>query len=386
MKVALVASRYAPLPGALERHVEMLGRGLAERGVHVEVLTQHRGHVLPRLSEVDGVLVRRFPAPIAAGQGALSASLCDHLRRRARSFDLVHVHCSHAPLGLAVARAHPQRMVFTPHAPMQRLLRWPYTRVTAAVLQHALRTVPTSNAEADLVRRRFPALASRVHVIPTGVDREALLAAADVSQVDGDTVLTVARLERHKRVERTIAAMAAVPEGFRLAVVGTGPALRSLTRCMADLRLSGRVHFLGPLPDDALYRWLRTARVFVSLAEQEASGAPVLEALTAGASVVASDIAVHREAAACVPGAPVVFVPSEPSPLHVADAICEAAAMHAPSPASAVLCWDAVADRTHRLYAELISGTARRHGRFRKGAAPAYANGNGTAPSIAAEG
>jgi glycosyltransferase involved in cell wall biosynthesis len=386
MRVALVASRYAPLPGALERHVEMLGRGLAERGVHVEVLTQHPGRALPRLSEMDGILVRRFPAPIAAGQGALSPSLCEHLRRRARSFDLVHVHSSHAPLGLAVARAHPRRMLFTPHAPMQRLMRWPYTRVTAAVLQHALRTVPTSRTEGDLVRRRFPALASRVHVIPTGVDREALLAARDLTEVDGDTVLTVARLERHKRVERTIAAMAAVPERFRLAVVGAGPAFRTLTRRMADLRLSRRVYFLGPLPDDDLYRWLRTARVFVSVAEQDASGAPVLEALTAGAPVVASDIPVHREAAACVMDAPVVFVPSEPSPLHVADAICEAARLQSASPASAVPCWDAVADKTLRLYAELVSGPAWRNGRFRNGASPTYANGNGIARSIVAEG
>ena len=386
MKVALVASRYAPLPGALERHVEMLARGLAERGVRVEVLTQHRGRVLPRLSEVDGVVVRRFPAPIAAGQGALSPSLCEHLRRRARWFDLVHVHSSHAPLGLAVARAHPRRMVFTPHAPMQRLLRWPYTRVTGAVLQHALRTVPTSSAEGDLVRRRFPGLASRVHVVPTGVDRQALLAASALRQVEGDTVLTVARLERHKRVDRTIAAMAAVPERFRLAVVGTGPALRSLTRRTAELRLSSRVDFLGPLPDDALYRWLRTASVFVSVAEQDASGAPVMEALTATAPVVASDIPVHREVAACVPDAPVVFVPSEPSPLHVADAICEAAGMHAPSPASAVLCWEVVVDRTHRLYAELLSDGARRNGRFGSGARSANANGNETARSIAAKG
>ena len=49
--------------------------------------------------------------------------------------------------------------------------------------------------------------------------------------------------------------------------------------------------------DAVLYRWLRTARVVVTLAGERGSGSQVTEARAAGASVVASDLPIHREAA-----------------------------------------------------------------------------------------
>jgi glycogen synthase len=386
MRIALVASSYLPRPGGLERHVDRLARGLAARGAQVEVLTQHPGRRLSRLTEIDGVVVRRFAAPIGNGHGATSPALCEHLRRTVGSFDLVHVHSSYAPFGLAVARTRPRRLVFTPHAPMQRLLRWPYTRVMGAVLHHALRTAPTSSAEGDLIRRRFPEVAGRVRVVPTGVDSAAILAARPLTDGRYDTVLTVGRLERHKRIDRTIAAMAGVPPTLRLAVVGAGPARHRLGARAADLCVSSRVDFIGAVPDEMLYRWLRTARVFVSVAEQEASGLPVLEALTGGAPVVASDTPVHREAASLVPDAPVLFVPSEASPLRIADAICEVRRMHGQSSAApAVPSWGAVVDSTCALYQELLSEGALRR-TSQNGAAPAPAATNGHGPSVTVRG
>jgi len=277
-------------------------------------------------------------------------------------------------------------MVFTPHAPIQRLLRWPYTRVTAAVLDHAIRTSPTSNAERDEICRRFPRLATRLHVVPTGVDGVAIRAARPLDGVGDYTVLTVARLERHKRVDRTVAAMAAVAPAYRLAVIGAGSALRGLVARAADLRIGARVDLVGPVSDDLLYRWLRTARVVVSVAEQEASGVPVMEALSAGAPVVATDIPVHREAAARVPDAPVVFVPTEPSPLRIADAIGKASALRPSSSAAlAVPCWETVVEDTCALYDDLLVGASRRNGSSPTAAGIAHVNGNGRGPSVALE-
>ena len=63
MRVALVASSYAPNPGGLERHVEQLALGLARRGAQVEVLTQEAARRPSRVVGRDGVVVRRFRAP-----------------------------------------------------------------------------------------------------------------------------------------------------------------------------------------------------------------------------------------------------------------------------------------------------------------------------------
>jgi glycosyltransferase involved in cell wall biosynthesis len=353
MRVGLVACSLVPGAGTLERHVAELARGLTRRGVRVEVLAQASGRRLDALSELDNVVVRHFPAPTA--MSPVSPGRWHYLRRPAALFDLVHVHGDHLPsLALAVARARPRGLVFTPHAPLQRLLRWPYARVTRVLVNRAVQTVCLSTVEADLLRRIFPRAASRVGVVPNGVNAPAIQAAPPFSD-PGRVVLAVGVLERYKRVDRAIAAMASLDPSFRLVVVGDGPARRWLQGYARDLEVSARVEFVGQVSDAVLYRWLRTACVVVTLPEQEASGAQVLEALSAGTPVVASNIPVHHEAASQGAGAGVTFISPDGSPLEVVDGIEEAASTGVNSAGRTDLHpWEAAVDSILSLYERLI--------------------------------
>jgi phosphatidylinositol alpha-mannosyltransferase len=356
MKIALVASSYVPDAGGLQRQVDELARGLARRGADVELLVQGPRGGVPRIAEHDGVVVRRFPTVVRRGRFAAAPGLSERLRRTAAVFDLADLHTAYAPLALAVARAGFGRFVFTPEAPIQRLVHWPYAVVTRAVVDAAARIVCRSRVEADLLGRTFPWAAHRIRVVPTGVDAEGIRAACPFPH-PGRVVLTVGRLERRKRVDRAIAAMASLDPEHRLVVVGDGPSRHRLRAYAADLRVSSRVEFVGSVSDADLYRWLRTGYVLVALGEQESSGLHVTEALTAGAAVVASDIPAHREAAADVDGDRVIYVSPEGSPLEVADAISQAAGLAVwPTtqewnlPARS---WDSVVDRTLELYEAL---------------------------------
>jgi glycosyltransferase involved in cell wall biosynthesis len=232
-------------------------------------------------------------------------------------------------------------------------MRWPQARVTRTVLQHAVRVVCTSSAQADLLCRAFPSSADRVRVVPPAVDARAIQAAKPFPTRES-IVLVVGRLERSQRVDRAIAAMAAFGPGSRLVVVGDGPARRALQAYAADLRVSSRVVFAGTVADTALYRWLRTAQVVVSLGERHSSGMQVLEALAARAPVVASDIPAHREAAFRAGDRGVVFVSPEGSPLEVADAISAATELEvSPAAGDRIPSLDGVVDTTAALYEEL---------------------------------
>ena len=359
MRVALVASSYLPQPGGLERHVDELARGLTRRGVEVEVLTQEPARHLPPVSEFEGFVVRRFVASVGHAHLAVAPGLWEHLRRTAASFDLVHAHTAHLPLGLAVARAHPRRFVFSPYAPVRRLLHWPNTRMTAALVGYAAQTICTAAVESDLLRARFPSAADRIGVVPPGVDVAAIQAARPLGH-PGIVVLSAGRLDRSKRMDRAIAAMPALDRGFRLALVGDGPARHKLLAHAADLRVGSRVEFVGSVPDAELYRWLRTGRVALALAEDGSSGLQVIEALSAGVPVVASDIPVHREAASYAAGAGVKFLSSAGSPLEVADRISDAAELAVRRTVQLpVPTWDEVVERTLALYEVAVGGTTR---------------------------
>ena len=367
MKLALVSSSFAPRVGSLERHVEALARGLARHGVEVEVVTQDASIRSARVSESDGVCVRQFPTTIGGLRFGMAPGLWEYLRRSAGLWDLVHLHSSHGALGLAVGSVPSQRLVFTPHVPIQRLLRRPYGHVARAVIERAAHTVPLSGVEGELIRSTFPRAADRVRVVLPGADVAAIQAASP-APCPGDVVLAVGRLERCERLERVIAAMASLDQRFRLVVVGGGPGARRLRRYANDLRVFERVHFAGAVSGPGFYRWLRSVRVLVTLSELEPSGLHVFEALSAGASVVASDVPVHHEAASSAAAAGVRLVSAECSPLQLSDAIAAVAEVHVPASARRTIpSAEAAVEKLLPLYRSLTDRAARPKGMLANG-------------------
>ncbi len=370
MRVALVTPEYSTRPGVAERHVRRVAHGLARRGADVEVLTQDGRRGQQRDVEIDGVLVRRFISPAGNRRVLVSPALWDHLHRRLGAHDLIHLHGAPGALGLALARACAGRLVFTPHAPIEQLSAWSHARMLRAVADRASLSLCGSRAEADLLCRAVPTAASRVCVIPNGVD-VAAIQSADPLHHTGSVVLAVGRLERYSGVSRAIAAMPSLDAGFRLVVVGDGPGRHSLQAYAEDLHVGSRVLFTGAVPDAVLYRWLRTAAVVVALAERQASGIQVLEAVSGGAPVVASATPTHRETAAYLEEAAVALVSTGGSPLEVADAISTIAGTSPRRDTQAAIpTWDAVARRTLDLYGRLVAervlSGARRWGASRR--------------------
>jgi glycosyltransferase involved in cell wall biosynthesis len=362
MRIALVAGSYRPSMGGLERHIEELAKGLARRGADVEVLAQCAPRHPPRVPRSEGVAVRTFALSLGDGRSPVAPTLWRELRRTAESFDLVHVHTRDAPLALAVARSRPRRLVLTPHASVRHMLRWPYLRAMGAVMSSAALVICASRVEGESLAGKFPEAAARIRAIPVGVDTAAIQT-AEALEVPGTVVLAVGRLEGHRRVDRAIAAMAGLDPTFTLVTIGTGPQMRRLARHAADLEVSSRVRLLGSLPDAQLYRWLRAARVVVALAEHHHSGMQVAKGLAAGSAVVASDIPVHREAAAHAGGVGVIFVSPEGSPLEVSDAISRASSAPLGSTAASSLpAWDDVVEETLDHYVALVHSGSRRDG------------------------
>lgn len=349
MRVALIASRYADERGGVAGHVDRLARGLVRRGAEVEITA------LGDLRQPAGggtALARRIPIEPGRLRFAVASPFWRALKFAADGSDVVDVHISELPLTPPSVSLELGPMILTPHMPVQRLRRWPYSRAIGTLISASHRIICTSRAERNLLVDAFPRAAGRAEVLPTGVDELPIHAATPFPTTD-TIMVTTARLERDQGLERAIAALASLDPGFRLVIVGDGPERRRLEAFAADLRVHTRVTFAGALPDALRYRWLRTARVVAALPIEDGSGAQIMEALTAGAAVVASDIPVHREVVEQVPGGRVFFVTPEGSPLDVADAVDLAAQVAAQAAACQVPSWDSVIERTWEVYRQV---------------------------------
>jgi 1,2-diacylglycerol 3-alpha-glucosyltransferase len=304
MRIGIVSNAYHPDIGGVETHVKRLSAGLLAAGDEVEVITQHR----ERSEEnVDGVLVRRFPLTVPAGNYRLSLPLWRWLRSHARTYDVLHVHSYHALVALCAALGNTggTPMVFTPHyhgtghtrfrAALHPLYR-PFGRT---VLTRSSAVVCVTGAERDLLVKHFPEIADRTVVIPNGTDPRPATGAGPSFRPPAQTrrIICVGRLEQYKRVDRVIRAMAHLGPEHRLDVVGTGPAGAQWRQLAARLGLAGQVVFHGRLDDEAFATCLASASAAVSASAHEAFGMSVADALAAGLPTVAAPIPAHQEVA-----------------------------------------------------------------------------------------
>jgi glycosyltransferase involved in cell wall biosynthesis len=123
-----------------------------------------------------------------------------------------------------------------------------------------------------------------------GPDFGAKAARARMGWPEGEFVaLCVGRLVREKNQEVLVRALARAP-GVRLVLIGDGDRKAELEALAAELGVADRVDFLGVRPRLDVMAALEACDVFVQPSLFEGQSNALLEAMSAGAAVVSSDI------------------------------------------------------------------------------------------------
>ncbi len=105
-----------------------------------------------------------------------------------------------------------------------------------------------------------------------------------------DYVLSVSRLDRAKRVDLLLRALALSSTGIRAVIAGDGPELDALKKLARDLSIDDRVQFVGRVSDEELARLYNRARAVFYSPVDEDFGLVTVEAFTAAKPVItASD-------------------------------------------------------------------------------------------------
>jgi glycosyltransferase involved in cell wall biosynthesis len=185
------------------------------------------------------------------------------------------------------------------------LLRWAFGQM----LRNAIAVITISNATRDAVLRNFAIDPNKIQVIagPTHFPElcdDATIKPA-ISLWNSDYVLMVVNQLPHKNTRLACEALAgssAGRRGIRLRVVGQVDPAGAATCELAGIPVEQYSH----VDDRTLHHWMRHARFLFSPSLDEGLNLPIAEALSLGANVLCSDIAVHREfyadrAIFCVP-------------------------------------------------------------------------------------
>ena len=284
--------------GGTQRQICLLARTLDRSLVLPEVLFFRTRSFL-----VDELLEAGIPTTLLPKSRPLDPVFVWRLRRRILhgGYDVVHAFSFTAEIWSAVAGALSNRPVlitsvrgrndtFSP-------LGW---RLKAWAARRSCIVVANSEAGASYAAERMRYPAQKIRVVRNGVSLSGAPAGAvrkELGLSEGDVVgLFLGRLVPNKNVASLLKASALLSgntQGFVLLIAGSGPVQAELSALASELGIAGQVHFLGERRDAAAV--LDASSFLVLPSRKEGMSNVILEAMTAGRPVVASDIPSNRE-------------------------------------------------------------------------------------------
>lgn len=288
--------------------MDALAQTLCAHGHEVTIVAPR----MPRFDDAAAGVVRVPSLPLPT-RTAYRLTL-PYLPPIARPLSIAHAHSPFVTgmLAAAYARRRNVPLVFTYHTQLEAYAHYiPFesnlTRAAATLLTRNYANaadavvVPTRAMEEQL---RAIGVQRPIAVAPSGIDvaafargrrSDALRARLGIGPRER-MILAVGRLGREKNVELALQAFARVTAAdVRLVVVGDGTHRRALERTAQRMGIAARTTFAREFARDRLPDAYASADVFLFTSGSETQGLVLIEALAAGAGVVAADTPQTRE-------------------------------------------------------------------------------------------
>ena len=311
LRVAHLGSKGIPGSGGTERVVE----AVAVRQAATGTITVYGSSRMCRSGRYRNVGVVAIPTPRHKFLGPVALQLMAALHALSRGrYDIVHVHGTENGFVVPLLRLR-FGVVLTSHGMAYRLDKWP---LAAKALMRVMELVGVTTAsgvtavaaaQADILTSRY---GRRVVAIPNGADtgvkcdlEAARVLLCENGVADGPFLLFVAaRIDPAKGCHTLLDAYAALEGPPPLVVVGDLSQASGYEERVRRAAESKQVHFLPPVSDhDTLLGLVASAEICVFPSTTEAMSMMLLEAMSAGAVVLTSDIREMRSV--LPPGHPV---------------------------------------------------------------------------------
>ena len=311
MRIAMIGQKGIPaLYGGIERHVDELSKGLVELGQDVFVYSRP-WYSKERKSEIDGVKVIYTPSLKSKHFDAISHTFISIIHATLKDFDVIHIH----GVGPALMAWLPkfikprQKVVVTFHCIDRKHQKWGiFARIMLRLGEYSAcrfadRTITVSRTLNQYCSEAYD---SMTQYIPNGVTLNKANGSNELTQFGiepNEYIVMISRLVRHKGAHYLIDAYKQLkkrnPEilgNKKLVFVGDSAFTDDYVKELREMGASDSdIVFTGFQSGETLKQLFENAYICVHPSESEGLPICVLEAMSYGLPVLASDIPENME-------------------------------------------------------------------------------------------
>lgn len=299
-KIVHLGKYYFPHSGGIERVTSTLAKGALTFGHETKVVCFGKVKQTVR-AQVEGVEVIRCPILFTFFSQAVGTSYLLESFRASRKSDLVHLHYPNL-LAVFVILFLSKRIPVIVHWHSDIVDKGLIGKITIPITHILLRRasciIATSSiyANSSLALRRY---IDKVSVIPIGIPdlSSTLFKSEKVNSLketiqDRSVILSIGRLVPYKGFDVLIEASKFLVSNTIVVIVGDGPLSKQFSRYVKENASDVKVVLTGSLTDSELRYLFKCAKLYclASNSRAEAFGVVLLEAMTFGLPIVATEI------------------------------------------------------------------------------------------------
>jgi len=301
MRIAMVGQKGIPATyGGIERHVEEIGARLADRGHDVTVYA--RLHYSKLGGIYRGMRIRRVPSVNTKHFDTITHCALSTLDALFRNYDIVHFHALGPSLFSSIPHLRGARTVVTVHGldwqrgKWGRAASWFLRECERPAIHLPDRTIVVSKSLQDHFRTRY---GCETVVIPNGTNPAVQRPPNKIRKYGLDRqryVLFVGRLVPEKGCHILLEAFGGIKTDAQLVLAGGSSFSDGYVDSLMRIRNGDeRIHMLGYVYGDFLEELFSNAYLIVQPSFLEGFSISLVEAMSHGKAILASDIPENLE-------------------------------------------------------------------------------------------
>lgn len=307
MKIVVTGTRGIPcIMGGVETHCEELMPRIAATGEDITVV-RRSSYAKDNLTEWNGVRLITIPSPRKKAFEAIIHTFRAVNYAAKVKADILHVNAIGPALVVPYAKLRGLKVVFTHHGPDYDRDKW--NRAAKLMLKlgerfgcrYADEIIVISEVIRNLIAIRY-GRTEGVHLIPNGVPAPDKCEFSEYFQElgieKGKYILAVGRFVPEKRMEDIINAFnisGLISGGYRVVLVGDSDFEDGYSKSLKKKATSDNVVMTGFIKGRKLHSLLTNAALYVLPSSHEGLPIALLEAMSYGIPVLASDIPANLE-------------------------------------------------------------------------------------------